>query len=137
MANTQVEVTRLLVDWNQGNQRALEQLTPMVYTELRRLADRHLRRERPGPTLQHGARPRGVDEAYRPAQRAVAEPRSFLWRGGAVDPADSGGLCTQPARGQARRARLQAFTRRSHSRAAEARSRRGGARRRAQRPGQT
>lgn len=52
MANTQTDVTRLLVDWGGGNQRALEQLTPLVYSELRRLADRHLRRERPGHTLQ-------------------------------------------------------------------------------------
>src|SRR5690349_19607346 len=55
MANTQADVTRLLVEWSQGDQRALEQLTPMVYSELRRLADRYLRRERPGHTLQSTA----------------------------------------------------------------------------------
>ena len=55
MANTQADVTRLLVNWSQGDQRALEQLTPMVYAELRRLADRYLRRERPGHTLQSTA----------------------------------------------------------------------------------
>jgi RNA polymerase sigma factor (TIGR02999 family) len=55
MANTQADVTRLLVEWSQGDQRALEQLTPLVYTELRRLADRYVRRERPGHTLQSTA----------------------------------------------------------------------------------
>ncbi len=55
------DVTRLLTDWSQGNQEALEQLAPIVYDELRRLAARYLRRERPGPTLQSTAL---VHEAY-------------------------------------------------------------------------
>ena len=33
------EVTRLLVDWSHGDQAALQKLTPLVYEELRRLAD--------------------------------------------------------------------------------------------------
>lgn len=46
------EVTRLLVAWSDGDQAALEQLTPLVYRELRRLAKGRLRRERPGHLLQ-------------------------------------------------------------------------------------
>jgi RNA polymerase sigma factor (TIGR02999 family) len=44
-------VTRLLEDWREGEPDALEQLIPLVYHELRRLAGRHLERERPGHTL--------------------------------------------------------------------------------------
>ena len=46
------EVTRLLHDWRQGDNQSLEQMMPLVYAELRRIADRHLRRENPGHTLQ-------------------------------------------------------------------------------------
>lgn len=49
------QVTRLLVNWSNGDQSALEQLTPLVYGELRRLAGRYLRRERPDHTLQSTA----------------------------------------------------------------------------------
>ena len=45
-------VTGLLRAWEQGDAGALEKLTPLVYTELRRLAARSMRRERPGATLQ-------------------------------------------------------------------------------------
>lgn len=46
------EVTKLLLEWSDGNEAALEKLTPLVYEELHRLAHRHMRRERPGHTLQ-------------------------------------------------------------------------------------
>ncbi len=46
------EVTQLLLDWGQGDQQALDKLMPLVYGELRKLARQHLRRERPGQTLQ-------------------------------------------------------------------------------------
>ena len=55
------EVTRLLVNWSNGDKEALEDLTPLVYAELRRLADRYLRRERADHTLQSTAL---VHEAY-------------------------------------------------------------------------
>jgi RNA polymerase sigma factor (TIGR02999 family) len=55
------EVTRVLEAWKQGDDRALEQLLPMVYQELRQIAGRQLRRERPGHTLQPTAL---VNEAY-------------------------------------------------------------------------
>lgn len=51
----QADVTQLLVNWGKGDQQALEQLVPLVYAELRRLADRYVRRERPGHTLQSTA----------------------------------------------------------------------------------
>jgi RNA polymerase sigma factor (TIGR02999 family) len=47
-----MEVTRLLQDWRQGDSHSLEQMMPLVYDELRRIADRHMRRESPGHTLQ-------------------------------------------------------------------------------------
>ena len=46
------DVTRLLKDWANGAQSALEDLTPLVYAELRRLAQGYLRSEAPGHTLQ-------------------------------------------------------------------------------------
>jgi RNA polymerase sigma-70 factor, ECF subfamily len=46
------EVTRLLRRWGGGDPAALDQLTPVLYRELRRVAAGHLRRERPGHTLQ-------------------------------------------------------------------------------------
>jgi RNA polymerase sigma factor (TIGR02999 family) len=45
-------VTVLLRAWAEGDQGALERLTPAVYGELRRLAGAYLRRERPGHTLK-------------------------------------------------------------------------------------
>jgi len=55
------EVTQLLVDWGNGNQAALDRLMPLVYTELRQLAHRYMRRERPGHTMQTTAL---IHEAY-------------------------------------------------------------------------
>ena len=54
-------ITRLLVDWRGGDQAALEQLIPLVHDELRRLARRHMARERVGHTLQATAL---VNEAF-------------------------------------------------------------------------
>lgn len=51
----------MLVDWGNGDQAALEKLTPLVYSELHRLARRYMTRERPGHTLQTSAL---VNEAY-------------------------------------------------------------------------
>jgi RNA polymerase sigma-70 factor (ECF subfamily) len=55
------DVTRLLAEWGRGNRQALEDLTPMVYGELRQLAASCLRKERQGHTLQPTAL---VHEAY-------------------------------------------------------------------------
>jgi len=46
------EVTRLLLDWSHGDKAALDQLLPVVYGELRKLASAYLRRERPDHTLE-------------------------------------------------------------------------------------
>ena len=54
-------VTELLVAWSDGDQAALDRLTPLVYNELHRLARRYMRRESPGHTLQTSAL---VNEAY-------------------------------------------------------------------------
>src|SRR6266571_1150925 len=54
-------VTQLLVDWSRGDQKALDKLMPLVYSELRWLAGNYLRRERQGHTLQPTAL---VNEAY-------------------------------------------------------------------------
>src|SRR4029077_17037526 len=54
-------VTELLVRWRGGDREALEQLMPLVYEELRRLAHRYLSRERTDHTLQSTAL---VHEAY-------------------------------------------------------------------------
>ena len=69
MAATQ-PITRLLLDWSQGDALALDQLTPLVYDELRKLAGSYLRGERPGHTLQptalaHEAYMRMVDQNQR------------------------------------------------------------------------
>lgn len=55
------DVTELLVDWSKGDQGALNELAPLVYDELHRLARRYLRRERANHTLQTTAL---VHEAY-------------------------------------------------------------------------
>jgi RNA polymerase sigma factor (TIGR02999 family) len=54
-------VTVLLRDWRRGNREALDQLLPLVYQELKRLARGYLRRERDGHTLQPTAL---INEAY-------------------------------------------------------------------------
>jgi RNA polymerase sigma factor (TIGR02999 family) len=45
-------ITQLLIQWRNGDQEALNELLPQVYSELRRLANYYLRQERPGHTLQ-------------------------------------------------------------------------------------
>jgi RNA polymerase sigma factor (TIGR02999 family) len=52
MGEPDSRVTSLLRQWSGGDPHALEQLVPIVYNELRRLAHYHLRRERDGHTLQ-------------------------------------------------------------------------------------
>ncbi len=55
------DVTQLLIAWREGKQGALDDLMPLVYSELRRLAAYYLRRERPDHTLAPTAL---VHEAY-------------------------------------------------------------------------
>ena len=58
---TSQPVSELLAQWRAGDEESLRRLIPLVYNELRRLAHHHLRRERPGHTLQTTAL---VHEAY-------------------------------------------------------------------------
>ena len=67
------DITALLGDWSRGNQSALNQLLPLVYTELRRMAQRHLRSERAGHTLQATAL---VHEVY----LRLVDQRKVDWR---------------------------------------------------------
>jgi RNA polymerase sigma factor (TIGR02999 family) len=61
MAALSHDVTELLRAWSDGDLGARDRLVPLVYQELRRRAAAHLRRERPGHTLQPTAL---VHEAY-------------------------------------------------------------------------
>lgn len=61
MTSAPRDITRLLLAWNNGDEAALEELTPLVYAELHRLARRYMGRERSGHTLQTSAL---VNEAY-------------------------------------------------------------------------
>jgi RNA polymerase sigma factor (TIGR02999 family) len=68
MTSTPEEITQLLIAWNQGDLSARDELMPLIYDELRRLARGYLRRERPNHTLQptalvHEAFLRLVDQA--------------------------------------------------------------------------
>ena len=68
------EVSRILEEWAKGNDHALDELTPLVYQELRRLAASYLRKEYPGHTLQPTAL---VHEAY----LRLVDQKSPEWEG--------------------------------------------------------
>jgi RNA polymerase sigma factor (TIGR02999 family) len=61
MASDSDNVSQLLMEWSNGNERALEDLLPLIYNELRHLAHNFLYHERSGHTLQTTAL---VHEAY-------------------------------------------------------------------------
>ena len=67
------DVTRLLLDWSRGDQTALDRLMPLVYDELRAVAERSLRHERSGHTLQGTAL---VHEAY----LKLVDQRQVRWQ---------------------------------------------------------
>lgn len=73
MAASSEEITQLLVAWGKGDQDALEQLMPLVYAELHRLAHRHIRKERPGHTLQTSAL---LNEAF----LRLVDQRNVSWK---------------------------------------------------------
>jgi RNA polymerase sigma factor (TIGR02999 family) len=58
---SQRDITQLLLDWSKGDQKSLDTLLPVVYQELRRLAQHYLKQERSDHTLQATAL---VHEAY-------------------------------------------------------------------------
>jgi len=61
MTSSPHRVTELLHNWRNGDRQALDELMPLVYEELRRIAHRYMRRERPGQSMQTTAL---VNEAY-------------------------------------------------------------------------
>jgi RNA polymerase sigma factor (TIGR02999 family) len=67
------EFTQLLVNWRNGDKSALDQMTPVLYEELRRLARHFLAAERPDHTLQPTAL---VHEAY----MRLVDQRSVDWK---------------------------------------------------------
>jgi RNA polymerase sigma factor (TIGR02999 family) len=66
-------ITAMLRSWKSGDPAALQDLIPVVYAELRRLADSYLRRERPDHTLQATAL---IHEAY----MRLAVQRGVAWQ---------------------------------------------------------
>jgi len=67
------QVTRLLTDWQNGDQTALDRLLPLVYDELHRIAARYMRGERRRNTLQTTAL---VNEAY----MRLADYKRMQWQ---------------------------------------------------------
>src|SRR6202158_5431384 len=67
------EISKRLRAWSDGDQSALNGLTPIVNKELRRLAHRYMERERPGHTLQTSAL---VNEAY----MRLADYKRMQWQ---------------------------------------------------------
>jgi len=67
------EITQLLIAWGEGDETALEKLTPLVYQELRRLAKRYMAREQADHTLQATAL---VNEAY----LRLIEQKNVRWQ---------------------------------------------------------
>ena len=85
------EVTELLARWSHGDNAALEELTPLVYEELRRLAHRHMGGATSRPhTANYGAGQRGLSAAGGPDQSKLAEPRPLFRRGGPSDAPNTG-----------------------------------------------
>ncbi len=74
LAASSHQITLLLQRWREGDARALTELMPLMYRQLRRLARTHLRRERAGHTLQSGAL---VNEAY----LRLVEHKEAQWQG--------------------------------------------------------
>ena len=70
---SRAEVTELLQKWSEGRQDALNQLLPLVHSELRRLARSYMRRERPDHTLQATAL---VNEAF----LKLVDQRAVRWQ---------------------------------------------------------
>ena len=67
------QVTQLLIAWGNGDQAARDELMPLVYEELHRLAHRCMNRERPGHTLQTSAL---VNEAF----MKLIDQKSVHWQ---------------------------------------------------------
>ena len=69
---TQHDISELLRAWSEGDQAALEQIIPLVYNELRRMAAGYLRRRRGAKQpATDGDRSRGLSAAIGTARRSV------------------------------------------------------------------
>jgi RNA polymerase sigma factor (TIGR02999 family) len=66
-------ITQLLVKWSNGDQQALDELTPLIYDELRHMARTYLRRERSGHTLQ-------ATELVHEAYMRIIDQDSVSWQ---------------------------------------------------------
>lgn len=73
MDTSQAEVTRLLQQWSNGEQQALDRLLPEIHRELRKLAGSYMRKERPDHTLQPTAL---VNEAF----LRLVDQRAVKWQ---------------------------------------------------------
>jgi RNA polymerase sigma-70 factor (ECF subfamily) len=73
MAALPDDVTQLLLKWSKGDKAALDELIPVVYAELRRLAKRYMGRERENHTLQTSAL---INEAY----LRLVDQQSVEWK---------------------------------------------------------
>lgn len=72
-----MEITEWLVRWHEGDEKALDQVTGLVYAELRRVAASLLSADRPGHTLQPTAL---VHELYTNLSRSKSGPRGIDWQ---------------------------------------------------------
>jgi RNA polymerase sigma factor (TIGR02999 family) len=73
MGGASADVTRLLQQWSNGQERALDRLVPHIHQELRKLAAGYLKRERPDHTLQPTAL---VNEAF----LKLIDQRAVKWQ---------------------------------------------------------
>ena len=71
-------VTTLIRQWRAGDGQALETLTPLIYDDLRRIAARHLRGERPGHTIQATALVHEAFERLAESDADFADRAHFL-----------------------------------------------------------
>lgn len=97
------EVSELLFAWSNGNEAARDELIPLVYSELHRLAKKYLNRERLGHTLQPTALVHEALHTPRPTESSrLEEQGAFLRCRGATDAPDPGGSRAAESSGEAR-----------------------------------
>ena len=122
METSSQSISLLLQRWSDGDSGALEQLMPLVYGELRRMARRYMGQQPSSHTLQATAL---IHEAYLrlvgQEERTLGEPRSFLRRCRAGHAPHPCGLrpCAAKRGGEARTVSLEEAAIVSKERAAE------------------
>ena len=88
-------VTAALVAWKDGAAGAADRLLELIYPELHRIAERQMRRERAGHTLQPTALVHEAYQAGRPVACRLAQPRPLPGRRGAGDAPVAGRPCAR------------------------------------------